>query len=216
MRGGQIGVALALGLLASPSAHAACQLQRYAELPVAIEGGGAVVSAKLNGADARLTVDTGAFFSMLNPAAVTKFGLRTGPLPPFISVRGMTGEADMRLTTVKDFSVLGVPLHGVDFLVGEHTTGGVDGLLGQNLLSVLDTEFDFSNGVIRLMKPQGCGDGPLAYWSQDAHAYGAMSIDPIEPPNQQIVGSISINGVKMRALFDTGAQRSVLTLAAAR
>jgi tetratricopeptide (TPR) repeat protein/predicted aspartyl protease len=217
MQGGQIGVALALGLLASTSAHAvACKLQQYAQLPVTIEGGGAVVSAKLDGADARLTVDTGAFFSMLNPAAVTKFGLRTGPLPGYISVGGMTGEAKIRLTTVQEFSVLGVPMHRVDFLVGEHMVGGADGLLGQNLLSILDTEFDFANGVIRLMKPQGCGDAALVYWNQGSHAYGAMSIDPIEPPNQQIIGSIAINGVKLRALFDTGAQRSVLTLAGAR
>ena len=216
MRGGQIGVALALGLLAATRARAACQLQQYAQLPVTMEAGGAVVSAKLNGADARLTVDTGAFFSMLNPSAVARFGLRTGPLPPFMSVGGTTGAADVRLTTVKEFSVLGVPLHQVDFLVGEHSAGAGDGLLGQNLLSVLDTEFDFANGVIRLMKPQGCGDDALVYWNQGSNAYGAMSIDPIEPPNQKIVGSITINGVRMRAVFDTGAQRSVLSLTGAR
>ena len=215
-RGG-FALALAFGLLvAAASSRAACQLQQYAELPVTIERGGAVVSAKLNGADARLTVDTGAFFSMLNPSAVSRFGLRTGPLPPYLTVRGLTGEANIRLTSVKEFSVLGVPLHQVDFLVGEHEIGGSDGLLGQNLLSVLDTEFDFSGGVIRLMKPQGCGEAPLAYWAGDSHAYGAMSIDPIERPNLQIVGSVTINGVKMRAVFDTGAHRTVLSVDGAR
>ncbi len=216
MRGGHIGVALALGLLAAMPARAACQLQQYAQLPVTMEAGGAVVSAKLNGADARLTVDTGAFFSMLNPAAVARFGLRTEPLPANISVGGTTGAADPRLTRVKEFTVLGVPLHQVDFLVGEHSVGSADGLLGQNLLSVLDTEFDFANGLIRLMKPQGCGDDALVYWNKGSNAYGAMSIDPIEPPNQHIVGSVTINGIKLRALFDTGAQRSVLSLAGAR
>lgn len=215
-RGGLV-VALALGLLAdATSSRAACQLQKYAELPVTIERGGAVVGAKLNGADARLTVDTGAFFSMLNPSTASRLGLRTGPLPPYMTVGGLTGEANVHLTSVKDFSVLGVPLHQVDFLVGEHDIGGSDGLLGENLLSALDAEFDFSGGVIRLIKPQGCGDAPLAYWAGASHAYGAMSIDPIEPPNLKIVGSVSINGVRMRAVFDTGARRSVLSLAAAR
>src|ERR1700722_17162704 len=111
-----LAVALAFGLLVgATSSRAACQLQKYAELPVTIENSGAVVSAKLNGADARLIVDTGAFFSMLNPSAVTRFGLRTGPLPPYMSVRGMTGEADMRLTTVKHISMLGVPPPGGGF-----------------------------------------------------------------------------------------------------
>ena len=99
--------------------------------------------------------------------------------------------------------MLGVPLHQVDFLVGEHEIGGSDGLLGQNLLAVLDTEFDFANGAIRLLKPQGCGEAPLAYWSGDSRAYG-MSIDPIDPPNLKIVSSVTINGVKMRAVVDTG------------
>jgi tetratricopeptide (TPR) repeat protein/predicted aspartyl protease len=214
---GDLAIALAFGLLAgATSSRAACQLQKYAELPVTIEHGGAVVAAKLNGADARLTVDTGAFFSMLNPSAVSRFGLKTGPLPPYLTVSGLTGEANVHLTTVKDLSVLGVPLHGVDFLVGEHEIGGSDGLLGQNLLAVLDTEFDFANGAIRLLKPQGCGDGALAYWAGDSHAYGSMSIDPIERPNLKIAGSVTINGVRMRAIFDTGAHRSVLSLEGAR
>src|SRR5580698_4939793 len=109
-RGG-LAIALAFGLLAgATSSRAACQLQKYAELPVTIEHGGAVVAAKLNGANARLTVDTGAFFSMLNPSAVSRFGLKTGPLPPYLTVSGLTGEANVHLTTVKDLSVLGVPL----------------------------------------------------------------------------------------------------------
>jgi tetratricopeptide (TPR) repeat protein/predicted aspartyl protease len=209
---GYLAIALAFGLLAAGPADAACQIQKYVELPVTIENGAALVAAKLNGQDARLTVDTGAFFSMLSPAAVAKFGLKTGPLPPTISVGGLTGEATVKVTTVKDFSVLGTPLHSVDFLVGEHGMGDSDGLIGQNLLSLIDIEFDFSGGAIRLMKPIDCGDAPLAYWASDPRAYGAISIDPIVPPQQRIVGSVTINGVRMRALFDTGARRSVLSV----
>jgi tetratricopeptide (TPR) repeat protein/predicted aspartyl protease len=207
-----LALALALCLLAAGRAEAACQIQKYVELPVTIENGGAVVAAKLNGQDARLTVDTGAFFSMLTPSAVAKFGLKTDPLPPTIRVGGVTGEADIKVTTVKDFSVLGTPLRSVDFLVAEHGMGGTDGLIGQNLLSLIDIEFDFSGGAIRLMKPIGCGDAPLAYWASDPRAYGSMAIDSIVPPQQRIVGSVAINGVRMRALFDTGARRSVLSV----
>ena len=209
---GYLAVALALGLLVAGPVSAACQLQKYVELPVTIENGGAVVAAKLNGQDARLTVDTGAFFSMLTPSAAAKFGLRTDPLPPTIRVGGVTGEADVRVTTVKDLSVLGTPLHSVDFLVGEHGMGDDDGLIGQNLLSLIDIEFDFSGGAVRLIKPIGCGDAPLAYWASDPRAYGSIAIDSIVPPQQRIVGSVTINGVRMRAVFDTGARRSVLSV----
>ena len=212
----RFALALGLGLTGATSAHAGCQLQQLAQLPVTIEDGGAIVPAKLNGSDARLTVDTGAFFSMLNPAAILKYSLKTGPLPAYLTVSGVTGAADIRLTTVKDVAVLGVPMHNVDFLVGEHAVSVGDGLLGQNLLAVLDTEFDFAGGAIRLMKPVGCGQAALAYWDRGDDHYGAMSIEPIERPDMSIRGYITINGYRLRAQFDTGATRSVLSVDAAR
>jgi tetratricopeptide (TPR) repeat protein/predicted aspartyl protease len=215
------GCALALGLLVGVTPAAAkCELQKYVELPVTIQNGGAVVDAKINGADAKLTVDTGAFFSVLYPSTITKFGLNTEPLPSYLRVmRAATGDADFKLTTVKQLTVLGVALNKVQFLVSEHGLFETDGLLGQNLLSLMDTEFDLSDGAIRLLKPVGCGDAALAYWdtgATDSRTYGMMSIDPIAPPDQAIIGTVTINGVKVRAIFDTGATRSMLTLAAAQ
>src|SRR5271154_5512249 len=187
-----LNCALALVAAWATSAHGGCQLQQLAQLPVTIEDGAAIMPAKINGLDARLRVDTGAFFSLLTPSAVAKYALKTGPLPAYLTVSGVTGEAEVRLTTVKDLTVLGVPLHNVEFLVGEHSFGEGDGLLGQNLLGSFDAEFDFAGGAIRLMKPVGCGAAPLAYWDQGDASYGEMTIEPIERPDRSIVGSVTI------------------------
>ena len=38
---------------------------------------------------------------------------------------------------------------------------GAVGVLGQNVLGIADMEYDLANGVIRLMRPDGCGYQPL-------------------------------------------------------
>ncbi|MFI4936467.1 MAG: aspartyl protease family protein [Caulobacterales bacterium] len=208
--------ALGLALLAGP-ALADCTLGKIAELPVAMSPGGQpLVSAKINGVDGKFIADTGGFFSMLTPASATKFGLHAGPMPGGDRVGGITGEASVKLARANDFTVLGVTFHAVDFLVGEHALGPeADGLLGQNLLSAVDAEYDLANGVIRLFKPMGCGSKALAYWAQDG-AFSTLAISPIEPPGNEISGSATLNGQRIRVTLDTGSSRSILTLRAAR
>jgi len=156
MRGKSILLALAaLGLAASAGpAAAACKLDKFAELPVTMQGLRPIVSAKINGADVRLIADSGAFFSMLTPGAAARLGLRVGATPFGLHVMGVTGEAQTGLTTVKEFTALGFPIKDVQFLVGGGSFGfEADGLLARNMLAVRDVEFDLANGVIRLFRP---------------------------------------------------------------
>jgi len=67
--------------LASP-ANAACQLMKYADLAVTMQGLRATVMGKVNGVDAKFVVDTGAFFSSMTKASATRLGLPVGA-PPF-------------------------------------------------------------------------------------------------------------------------------------
>src|SRR5215469_12587390 len=121
MRCWPLRAALALLSLAAASAtaRAACNLQKIAELPVDVAGLRAIVPAKIDGQAAKLQVDTGAFFSTLAPASATRLGLKPGPLPPGMVIRGLNGEADMHYATAKDFTLAGLPLRGAGFLVAE-------------------------------------------------------------------------------------------------
>ncbi|HEX3406127.1 MAG TPA: retropepsin-like aspartic protease, partial [Caulobacteraceae bacterium] len=207
-----------LALLAGPGPSDAgeCNLQKIAELPVTMSGMEAMVSAQINGQDARFFIDTGAFFSMLSPASAAKFGLKLGPIGPGIRISGVTGEADMHVTTVKTLTFLGAPFHDVQFLVGEHGIGQADGLLGQNALGGIDAEYDLANGVVRLFYPKGCGGADLAYWAPSGEGVGVLPIEPMVGPDRRLIGTATLNGVKIRVKFDSGASRSVLSIEGAR
>ena len=207
---------LALGAAPGPVDAAGCTLAKIAELPVTMEGMSAAVTAQINGQDAKLFIDTGAFFSVLGPASAAKFGLKLGPLGPGIHIQGVTGEADMHVTTVKTLTFIGVPFHDVDFLVGEHAFGAADGLIGQNALGGVDVEYDLANGVVRLFHPTGCGSAALAYWAPSGEGVGELSIPPMNGLDRRIIGTATLNGVKIRVIFDSGSSRSVLTVEGAR
>ena len=207
--------ALGLAAVASP-ASADCKLIQFAELPVVMEGNSPVISAKISGMDARLIADSGAFFSMLTPGSAAKFKLKVGPLPMGMTVRGVNGEADVGLTTVKDFGLVGATLHNWQFLVGgSRLESEADGVLGQNLLTAGDVEFDLAKGVIRLFKPEGCGGKPLAYWALN-QPYSVVDLDPTRRNLNKIVASATVNGGRIKVLFDSGAYRSILSLRGAR
>jgi predicted aspartyl protease len=209
---------LALAALAGAASGepAACNLAKVADLPVTMVGASPLVSVKVNGLDGRLVADTGSFFSMLAPASAARYGLKLGPLPPWLNIRGATGAADVHVASAKDFSVLGLELHNVDFLVGEHGFGpGADGLLGENVMSLTDAEFDLANGVIRLFQTDHCDGANLAYWAGGG-THGEMSISPIEKPGYEIQGWATVNGHRVRVTFDTGAWRSTLKTSAAK
>jgi hypothetical protein len=62
-----------LTLSTSPMrAHAACKLAKMAELPVTMSNSRPVITAKINGRDARFVVDSGSFFSMISEATSAK------------------------------------------------------------------------------------------------------------------------------------------------
>jgi tetratricopeptide (TPR) repeat protein len=117
-------------------------------------------------------------------------------------------------TTVKTFTIAGVPIPRVQFMVGGSETGSV-GLLGQNVLALADVEFDLGHGMIKLMKSVGCAKADLAYWVKPDEVYSILATERQERERPHIIASILVNGVKLRALLDTGASTSFVSLKAA-
>jgi tetratricopeptide (TPR) repeat protein/predicted aspartyl protease len=205
-------------LLCAGSADAAapgCTLQKYAELPVTMAGFRPLLQARINGAPVRLFIDTGSFWGMLSPASASRLGLHVRAGHAAIAVTGLTGTSEVGLTQASEFD-LGdnYKAHNVDFLVAEHNLGAADGLIGQNLMGAADVEYDLANGVVRLFEPKDCGRSDLGYWS--AGGSEMLPIDEIALPSNQIRGTATLNGVKIKVVFDTGTPRSLITLAAAR
>lgn len=195
-----------------------CQLTQFGSLPVTMSGTRPIISGTINGKPARFLADSGAAFSMMSYAAAEKYNLAVGPLPQRMTVRGIGGTARAGVAKAKTFSLAGFvggkTYEDVEFVV----TGGpgreVDGIIGQNVLGNLDTEFDLANGVIRVFKSKDCKGSAVAYWEHST-TLAEMKIEPTNALYAHLIGDAKINGKKIRAMFDTGASTSILRTATA-
>jgi tetratricopeptide (TPR) repeat protein/predicted aspartyl protease len=193
-----------------------CQLAQMVEFPITMVDLRPEMTAKINGTDVRLLVDSGAFYSTLSPASAAELNLQTRPMPTGFYVRGVNGGASASQARVKDFTFSGLTLHDIGFLVaGSQIDRGTVGVLGQNVLHFADVEYDLAQGAIRLTRAIDCGKTPLAYWAvQSGQPYSVIDIESKEWYSRAI-GHASINGAEIRVLFDSGAYVSTLTLKAA-
>jgi len=200
----------------APATAGECKLGKIVEFPITMVDLRPELTAKINGRDVRFMVDSGAFFSIISPASAAELNLSTYAAPFGFFVRGVNGTASASITKVKEFTLAGVPLHNIEFLVaGSQIDRGNVGVLGQNVLHIADVEYDLSQGVIRLMKPVDCGSKvTLAYWLDKSSPYSQITIESRKPTSSAI-GHASVNGTEIRVLFDSGAFVSTLSLKAA-
>jgi tetratricopeptide (TPR) repeat protein/predicted aspartyl protease len=199
------------------NAHAATTCKRQAlDLPVTMAGTRPLFAAKINNQDARLVLDSGAFWSLMSSAAAEEFKLSTHPAPFGLTLMGVGGITTPSVATVKNFTLANIPLSNVDFLVGgSEIGGGAIGLIGQNFLEKWDVEYDLAKGMIRLVRDVDCGQALLAYWLTPGQSYSLADIDRATPSEPHTTASGYLNGVKIRVMFDTGAPTSILSLRAA-
>ncbi|MCE9657943.1 MAG: retroviral-like aspartic protease family protein [Burkholderiales bacterium] len=203
--------------VAAASARAACKLEQM-EIPVRIVDRRPIATLTLNGTPMPMLVDSGAFFSMLSPSAATQLKLPLRNLPPNLRIEGYTGRIEAKLTRVEKVGLLTAELWNIEFLVGGNELGaGIMGIMGRNILSAGDTEYDLAHGVVRLSFPKGeCDKTSFAYWAGEAPVIVAPLDREQHREDSAIRMSVSINGVRTQALLDTGAPRTSLTLKAAR
>ncbi len=209
---------IALLLAGGATAAEPCKLGRVAALPVTMEERLPLVHAAINGKDALFIADSGAFFSMLTPAAAKQFNLRLESAEGLL-VEGVGGNTFASMTTVKTFTIFGVDLPRIPFYVfGNDVGGGAVGLLGQNVFRLGDVDYDLANGMIGLLRTHGdCRKTSLAYWANSATANRTRRSTSISPAwSAAHHGQRLLNGKRIRVMFDTGADSSLLSLEAAR
>ncbi|HLY51649.1 MAG TPA: tetratricopeptide repeat protein, partial [Steroidobacteraceae bacterium] len=192
---------------------------RAGVLPVTMEDMQPLVHAAINGKDALFIADSGAFFSILSPAAARQFNLTVEHVNHNVMAHGVGGASQVWMTTVKTFTIFNLDLPKVPFLVIDNDMGhGAIGVLGQNVFQLGDIEYDLADGVINVLRTHGdCRKTSLAYWANDkALPYSQIDINFAGPENPSTTGDAYVNGRRIRFKLDTGASASVLTLDAAR
>lgn len=206
-----------LGALAAPPPPASkCQAETIAQFPITMVGRSPMVDARFGDRNARFILDSGAFYSTISRASAAEFGLKVEPAAPWFRLKGIGGDTSAGIAETDTFSLAGIKLPKVGFIVGGSDMGSA-GLLGQNILGLVDVEYDLPHGAVRLMKTNGCSRAGLAYWAGDK-PYTMLELegnpDGIFRPHT--IATVLLNGVKIKALFDSGAQSSLLSLATAK
>ncbi len=201
--------------LSTPAlAETKCTIGQLLEFPVTMVGLKPMVTATVDGHQARFTVDSGAFFSTISPGTAAELGLHLTAAPAGFHLRGIGGEAaEARVGTVKTLTVAGQDFHNVQFLVGGSEVGG-SGLLGQNFLGLADAEYDLAGGVVRLVRSRDCDHANLAYWAK-GKPVSELPIETLLDARNHTKGTVTLDGVKIDATFDTGAGTTLLSTAAA-
>jgi tetratricopeptide (TPR) repeat protein len=211
------------------AASGKCKLGQMAEFPVMMDRMSPEIAAKINGTDVRLIIDSGSFYSSLDAGSASALGLHVYPAPAGFYGQAIGGRVEWSITKVKEFTLPRGTLHDLDFIVGgSHIGGQTVGVLGRDLLQIGDAEYDFAGGVARLMRAEDCGDAVLAYWLRPGDPYSVIKL--IKPEQSLELGSrlatkkgfqppvmiiAYVNGASIRAMFDTGASSSFLTMKAA-
>jgi predicted aspartyl protease len=222
-------------LIASAPAFAAgCKLIKIVEFPITMVGMRPLMTARVNDSDVQFVVDSGAFWSQISRASAAELKLRVAPAPINFTnqLEGVHGTFGISMATVQTFTLGGLSVHNAEFLVGGTETGhGSVGILGQNFLHVGDVEYDLGQGVVRLMKSQDCSGASVAYWVSASTPYSIIDTESERPVGggnsaasrieqkplelSHTIGHAYVNGAEIRVEFDTGAQTSILSLAAA-
>jgi predicted aspartyl protease len=206
------GLLLALGVGAG-SVAAQCRADRPAELPVTRLGNVPLVDVRVNGAPAVFLADTGAERTILSTAAAQRLGIaahyeyarRMRSLGAAVS----SGDARLRSlglgsATLADFRVL----------VGSvslPSAGGrpLDGLLGADFLGSFEVEIDLPHDrLILYQKP------PCAISAPSWHA-PYVTIAANRSLHDRLFFPVSLDGHRLAALIDTGAQLTALDAEAA-
>ena len=204
---------LLMALLVSGAAAAApaqCQYQLQIGFPIKFEELKPTIASTINGKPATLLVDTGSATSSITHQSADKLGLKLTPLPGHMF--GVGGESKLDKAVLNEVSLGPLTFHKQVMFVTQDNNMEQDLLLGADFLFQKDLEMSMQARTLNMFKAQGCDGAFLAYWDADAQDV-PLEKTPVGDP--RAVVTVELNGKKLRAMLDSGAQRSVINLAAA-
>jgi hypothetical protein len=211
-----IGRILLLLAAFTTGAHALCTVETRGAVSFAPVANRILVPLIINGINANVVLDTGAARSLVTPEAVRRLGLASDQWIA-TTMRGVGGIVEHPNADPHSLRLGEVPLHrhtvthDISLLVAEMPGSlppglVVDGVLGRDLLSSFDLEFDIRAHRLTLYDVRECS-GQFVPWT------GRFTTLPAAMPmTKAMVVPIRVDGQRLRALLDTGAT-SLLILA---
>src|SRR5580704_3307441 len=206
-------VAILTTALASTPAYAAdkvavCGTIRLAETAVAMLDNQPIVKVFANSATVLLLLDTGAEATVLTPAAAQRIGAQARVMGR--QMHGITrdipaGELELRSFTIGGVEVPRKRVRVAPIEIVNALSGPLDGVLGTDTLSSFDIDLDLPRRRMTLYQEQSCAIASPAWAQPYARIAAGRS------PRNRLYFSVQLDGRRISALFDTGAQFSVLS-----
>src|SRR5271166_6143254 len=192
-----------------------CGAMRLGETAVAMLRNEPIVKVFANGAPVMLLLDTGAEATVLTPAAAQRIGAQRPGVELSRQVHGITGDAAAGELELRSLSVGGVEaprrrVRVAPIEIVNDSTGPLDGVLGADTLSSFDIDLDLPGRRMILYRGQSCAAAAPAWGPPYARIAAGRS------PSNRLYFPAQIDGRTINALFDTGAQFSVLSMRAAQ
>jgi predicted aspartyl protease len=207
-------VAILTTALASTPAYAAdgvgvCGTIRLAETAVAMLDNQPIVKVFANSATVLLLLDTGAEATVLTPAAAQRIGAQQARVMGR-QMHGITrdipaGELELRSFTIGGVEVPRKRVRVAPIEIVNALSGPLDGVLGTDTLSSFDIDLDLPRRRMTLYQEQSCAIASPAWAQPYARIAAGRS------PSNRLYFSVQLDGRRISALFDTGAQFSVLS-----
>jgi predicted aspartyl protease len=182
-----------------------CRLQAVADVPVTLARGSIEVPGAINHSPAQFVVDTGADRTVLSTTAVKNYLLAHSErsITHLSGLGGMVSHADV----YADLQ-LG-DAHFQQRLAEAEIPQGA-GLLGADMLSDYDVEFDLPDGRFRLWRAPDCNAADIP-WSGPR---STLAINVTDSQGLRVV--VVVNGIRLAAILDSGATVTLMTTDAAR
>lgn len=208
------GFAGAAGVHYAADEAGGCGTVRLGETTVATLRNAPIVTLSANGAALTLLLDTGAETTILTPAVAQRIGAQSPRIEFQRQMRGIggslqTGEVELRSFTVGGVAIPWRRVRVAPVNVAGVFSGPLDGVLGADTLSSFDVDLDLPGHRMVLYGKQTC-PGAAPAWTQP---YARIATG--QSRGDHLFFPVQLDGRRVDAFVDTGAQLSVLSTRAA-
>jgi predicted aspartyl protease len=187
-----------------------CGTIRLAETSVAILGNQPIVRVFANSTAVLLLLDTGAETTVLTPGAAQRIGGQHARVELRSQMHGITGEIPAGELELRNLTIGALEMPRRKVRVGpieivNALSGPLDGVLGADILHSFDIDLDLPERRMILYQGQSCASASPAWAQPYARIAAGRS------PSNRLFFPVQLDGRRISALFDSGAQFSVLS-----
>ncbi|HEY1944404.1 MAG TPA: aspartyl protease family protein [Roseiarcus sp.] len=206
---------LVLACATAIAAPASCSLEKVTEMPLLSLGAHYAVMAGIEDVVRPIEVDTGAATTVLKASVASELSLKQDPVAEHARRSAGIGQktGDFHLNVIPSTLVFGdLVFHDRSTVVatmdeGKSPEGNSIGLLGDDILSQYDVEFDFPGRKLTFYREIGCYDTFIPW-------LGSFAAVPFDHRDAKVTIDILLNRERTQAIVDTGNNMSFVSKSA--